>query len=179
MIRPRGLIRYTFAMVLIGAAMTAPARAQDARGGAKTASDAPKQPIAFSHKVHAGNMKIECKMCHPNPNPGDVMTIAPASTCMQCHSTIKADSPEIKRLAGYAKSGTAVPWVPVYELPSFVNFNHRIHLSKGNTCQDCHGAVATRDVLFQEMPMTMSSCVNCHQAKKATLDCGSCHELPN
>jgi hypothetical protein len=98
---------------------------------------------------------------------------------MQCHSTIKADSPEIKLLAGYAKSGTPVPWVPVYELPSFVNFSHRVHLQAGNTCQDCHGAVATRDVLFREMPITMSACVNCHQAKKASLDCGTCHDLPN
>ena len=178
MIRAAGLIHY-FLAILVGCTAAAIAPAQDARGGAKSVADAPKQPIAFSHKVHAGAMKIECKMCHPNPNPGDMMTIAAASTCMQCHSTIKADSPEIKRLAEYAKNGTPIPWAPVYELPSFVNFSHRVHLANGNTCQECHGAVATRDVLFQETPLTMSSCVNCHQAKKATLDCGSCHDLPN
>lgn len=178
MIRPVRPANWLFVALLIACAVTI-LSAQDANGGAKTSADAPKQPIAFSHKVHAGNMKIPCKMCHPNPNPGDMMTIAEASTCMQCHSTIKADSPEIKILASYAKSGTPVPWVPVYELPSFVNFSHRVHLKAGNTCQDCHGAVATRDVLFQEMPTTMSSCVNCHQVKKATLDCGTCHDLPN
>ncbi len=107
------------------------------------------------------------------------MTIAAAAVCMNCHSTIKADSEEIKRLAGYAKSGKDVPWVPVYELPSFVRFSHRLHLEKNNTCQECHGPVAERDVLFREVPTTMTSCVNCHQAKKAVTDCSSCHELPN
>ncbi len=142
-------------------------------------ADAPRQPIAFSHKVHAGTGKIPCKMCHPNPDPGDMMTIVEASTCMQCHSVIKADSPEIKRLAEFAKSKTPIPWTPVYELPSFVKFSHRVHLDKGNTCQECHGQVAQRDRLYRETSLTMGTCMNCHQVKKATLDCAACHELPN
>jgi len=154
-----------------------PARIE--KGGALTAADAPKQPIAFSHKIHAGNMKMACKMCHPNPNPGDDMTIVPASACMNCHSAIKADSPEIKRLAEFARSGKDVPWAPVYEVPSFVVFSHRTHLLRGNTCQECHGPVAERDVLFRELPTTMTACVTCHQAKKAVTDCASCHDLQN
>src|ERR1700704_4115378 len=55
------------------------------------------QPIPFSHKQHAGALKLQCKMCHPNPNPGESMTIAPASTCLQCHSAIKANSPAIQK----------------------------------------------------------------------------------
>ncbi len=179
MIRAAGLCVCLFAALLTGQAGNGFAAAQDAQGSATTSADAPKQPIAFSHKVHAGTMKMACKMCHPNPDPGDMMTIAAASTCMNCHSTIKADSAEIKRLADYAKSGKPIPWAPVYELPSFVKFSHRVHTDKGNTCQECHGPVVERDVLFREVPTTMSSCVNCHQAKKATLDCASCHELPN
>lgn len=173
------LIAVLLAAALSGYIAPTVASGQDAQGGATTSADAPKQPIPFSHKVHAGQLKIQCKMCHPNPNPGDMMTIAPASTCMQCHSAIKADSPAIEQLAGYAKSKTPIPWAPVYELPSFVNFSHRVHLTNGATCQDCHGAVSTRDALFREVPTTMSFCVNCHQARKATVDCGSCHELPN
>lgn len=145
---------------------------------AQTDAPAPKQPIAFSHKVHVGTAKLACKMCHPNPDPGDAMTIVGASNCMQCHSAIKSDSPEIQKLAGYAKTGTDVPWVPVYELPSFVNFSHRSHLDKGNTCQECHGQVAARDQLARENNLSMAWCVACHTAKKATLDCGTCHQLP-
>ena len=63
------------------------------------AADGPVQPLPFSHKDHAGTLKLQCKMCHPSPDPGESMTIAPPSVCMQCHSAIKADSPAIQKLA--------------------------------------------------------------------------------
>ena len=143
------------------------------------AQTAPKQPIAFNHKTHAGTLKLPCKMCHPNPDPGDRMTIIAASGCMNCHSAIKADSPEIKKLADFAKTGTPIPWVRVYEVPSFVNFSHRTHLDKGATYQDCHGQVASRDQLSRETDISMGGCMDCYKARKASLDCGVCHELPN
>ena len=146
---------------------------------AAASAPAPKQPIAFSHSQHAGTLKLPCKMCHPNPDPGEMMTIAPASTCMNCHSSIKADSPEIQKLAAFAKSGKDVPWVPVYEIPSFVDFSHRTHITQGNTCADCHGPVATRNVLARETDLSMAGCVGCHKLKKARVDCTACHELQN
>jgi hypothetical protein len=154
-----------------------PATAQTASQDA--APDAPAQPIAFSHKVHAGTLKLPCKMCHPNPDPGEMMTIAAPSTCMKCHSAIKADSPEIKKLAEFASSGRPIPWARVYEIPSFVNFSHRIHTDKGNTCQECHGQVAARDRLFRETNLSMAGCIDCHKAKKASVDCSVCHDLQN
>ena len=141
------------------------------------AADPPAQPIPFSHKTHAGAMKLACKMCHPNPDPGETMTIAPPAKCMDCHSAIKADSPAIKRLAGFAKDGRDVPWIRVYQIPSFVDFSHSAHLEKGNTCQDCHGPVAQRDQLSRETDISMGGCMNCHRAKKASLECDFCHEL--
>jgi Cytochrome c7 and related cytochrome c/Class III cytochrome C family len=144
-----------------------------------TGADAPKQPIAFSHKAHAGALKLPCKMCHPNPDPGELMTISPASSCMKCHSAIKTDSPEIQKLSEFAKSGSPIPWVRVYEIPSFVKFSHRVHGEKGNSCQECHGQAATREQLFRETNLTMAGCMDCHQAKKASLDCAVCHELQN
>jgi len=137
---------------------------------------APVQPIPFSHKVHAGTMKLQCKMCHPNPDPGETMTIAKPATCMQCHSAIKPDSPAIQKLAQADKSGRPIPWVRVYEIPSFVSFSHRTHLEKGNTCQECHGPVAERDRLYREVDLSMGGCMECHRVKKAGLDCSFCHE---
>jgi hypothetical protein len=145
--------------------------------GALAAADAPVQPIPFSHKVHAGTMKLACKMCHPNPDPGETMTIAQPAVCMSCHSAIKKDSPAIQRLAGYAKEGKQVPWVRVYELATFVDFSHRKHLAAGNTCEECHGPVAQRDVLAQEVPVTMARCIDCHRAKKASVECTLCHDV--
>lgn len=136
----------------------------------------PEQPIAFSHKVHAGVAKIQCKTCHPNPDPGEAMTTAAASKCMQCHSAVKTDSPAIQKLAQYAKDDRAIKWVRIYSIPSYVNFSHRSHLQSGNTCQECHGPVATRDQLFKEGDISMGGCMNCHRLKKASIDCTFCHE---
>ena len=150
-----------FAVAAIAAAQTPPA---------------PDQPIPFSHKVHAGTAKVKCKMCHPGPAPGESMTIAPASLCMQCHSAIKTDSPSIQKLAAFAKSDREIKWTRIYEIPSYVNFSHKDHLTAGNQCEDCHGKVAERDQLFKEVRLTMGTCVDCHRTKKASIDCTYCHE---
>ena len=140
------------------------------------AADAPVQPVPFSHKQHAGTLKLQCKMCHPNPDPGESMTIAPASTCMQCHSAVKADSPAIQKVAAASKEGRRIPWRRVYEIPSYVNFSHRTHLAAGNACAECHGPVAERDALSKEGDISMGGCMKCHQMKKVSIDCTFCHE---
>jgi len=140
------------------------------------ADDGPVQPLPFSHKDHAGTLKLPCKMCHPSPDPGESMTIAPPSVCMQCHSAIKTDSPAIQKLAQYASQGKAVPWVRIYQIPSYVDFSHRAHIEAKNTCQDCHGKVAERDVLSREVNLNMGTCMDCHAARRAGVQCNFCHE---
>ena len=137
---------------------------------------APVQPLPFSHKTHVTGQGLNCAMCHPNPNPGETMTIAPPSLCMDCHADTKTDSPYIKRLAEYDKNKQPVPWVRVYEIPGFVNFSHRAHLTKGVKCEDCHGAVAQRDRLYRETDLTMGGCIACHKAKNASQACDFCHD---
>jgi hypothetical protein len=95
---------------------------------------------------------------------------------MQCHSTVKTESPAIQKLAASAKEDRPIEWVRVYHLPSFVDFSHRAHLAAGNTCEDCHGKVAERDRLYRETDISMAGCLNCHRAKKAGVDCSFCHE---
>jgi hypothetical protein len=143
---------------------------------AQSDKEPPEQPLPFSHKAHAGTLKLKCKMCHPNPDPGEVMRIAAASVCMSCHSAIKTDSPAIQKLAAFAKNERPIPWVRVYEIPSYVNFSHRAHLETGNACEDCHGPVAERDRLFREGDISMGGCMKCHQLKKVSVDCTFCHE---
>ena len=138
-------------------------------------SEAPVQPLPFSHKTHASGQGLPCAYCHPNPDPGERMTIAPPSVCMDCHAATKTDSPYIQRLTEYDKNKQLVPWVRVYEIPDFVNFSHRAHLQKGNKCEDCHGDVAQRDRLYREKDLTMGGCVACHKAKQASQACDFCH----
>ncbi len=137
---------------------------------------APVQPVPFSHKVHAGTLEIECATCHENPDPGEAMTIAHPSACMECHATIKADSPAIQKLARAAQEGRDIDWVRVYQIPSYVWFSHRTHLEAGNKCVECHGSVAERDQLARQGDISMAGCVNCHLAKGSSTDCSYCHE---
>jgi hypothetical protein len=50
---------------------------------------APVQPIAFSHKVHAGEMEIACNYCHLGVETSRY-GIPALSTCMNCHKKVTA-----------------------------------------------------------------------------------------
>ena len=51
---------------------------------------APAQPIAYSHKLHAGDLAINCQYCHYNAAKGPHAGIPPASLCMNCHRQVTA-----------------------------------------------------------------------------------------
>lgn len=143
---------------------------------AKAPPSPPPQPIPFSHRLHAGTLDLDCKQCHPNPDPGETMRIAPASTCMQCHASVKSSSPAIQTLAAAAGEGREIRWARVYQVLPYVFFSHRAHAETGNTCAECHGKVEERDALYREGDITMGGCMDCHRAKKASLDCTYCHD---
>jgi len=48
----------------------------------------PEQPIAFSHRLHAGELGIQCLYCHGAAEKGRHAGLPAASTCMNCHSTV-------------------------------------------------------------------------------------------
>lgn len=50
----------------------------------------PTQPIAFSHRLHAGELKVGCLYCHPGAEQGRHAGIPPAGLCMNCHKTVTA-----------------------------------------------------------------------------------------
>ena len=137
---------------------------------------APVQPIPYSHKKHLAQ-GLECKDCHTNADPGKKMEFPAASKCMQCHSTIAKDSPSIQKLAGFANSGAAIPWVRVYTVLPGVTWTHRKHLQAGVKCETCHGAVAQMDVMTEATSITsMFSCLHCHEMSKAKSTCETCHQ---
>jgi len=49
---------------------------------------APVQPIHFSHKVHAGDNKVECKYCHSSARVSKTSGIPSLNVCMNCHKSI-------------------------------------------------------------------------------------------
>lgn len=141
----------------------------------KLPKDPPVQPIAYSHKTHVA-LGIKCQDCHAIREPGFTAGFPREATCMGCHVSIKKDSPEIRKLAGFAKSKTPVPWARVYSVPEYVWFSHAVHAKDAKIeCENCHGPVAERPVLFKEKPTNMFSCMACHSKYGAPNGCDSCH----
>jgi c(7)-type cytochrome triheme protein len=95
---------------------------------------------------------------------------------MNCHQAVKADSPHIQKVAAAAREKKPIPWVRVYQLPTYVYFSHRVHTAARAACDTCHGPVQERSVITKEVVHNMKSCMACHAATKARNDCKACHE---
>lgn len=125
---------------------------------------APKQPIAFSHKLHAGQYKIDCNYCHTGVNRGKSATIPSANICMNCHGVIKKESPEIQKIYTAIEKNQPIEWVRIHNLPDLAYFNHAQHVNVGGVqCQQCHGEIQTMEVVEQRSSLTMGWCIDCHR----------------
>lgn len=124
---------------------------------------APKQPIPFSHKLHAGDLGMDCRYCHNTVERAPQASIPSSQTCMGCHSIVRADSPKLATLRDTFAADKPVPWVRVHMLPDFARFDHRPHLAGGVGCVSCHGRIDQMDVVTQQKPLSMSWCLDCHR----------------
>lgn len=146
----------------------------------------PNQPIAFSHKIHAGENKINCTYCHYAAEKGRHAGIPPAELCMNCHTKIKKDSAEVLKISEAIEKKEPIKWVKVNHFPDFAYFNHSQHVRVGNiSCQKCHGEIESMARVKQVKPLSMGWCLECHRAEgiappndhksKAGGDCARCH----
>jgi hypothetical protein len=143
---------------------------------------APEQPIAFSHKLHAGDFHVPCLYCHFGARTSRHAGIPPANVCMNCHGLLPKQTVELEKLKELVELGRPIAWIKVHNLPDFVSFNHSQHVIAGVECQSCHGRVAEMVRVEQRAPLTMGWCIDCHRTRRkdptvpaANLDCGKCH----
>lgn len=130
----------------------------------------PSQPIAFSHKNHAGDRKIPCQYCHSSARRSASAGIPSSNTCMGCHKFAATEHEGIKYLTEKYKKNEPIEWTKVHDLPDFVRFTHARHVQSGLACQECHGKVEEMDTASQGAPLQMGWCVSCHQQKGVALD---------
>ncbi len=123
----------------------------------------PLQPVAYSHKLHPGDLGIDCRYCHYDVEYSAVANIPPTQVCMNCHKIIGTDNTKLLPVRESFSSGIPIKWVRVHKLPDYVYFNHSIHLYAGVGCSTCHGNVAQMDVVQQMEPLSMSWCLDCHR----------------
>ena len=159
----------------------------------------PLQPIAFSHKIHAGDNKIDCQYCHSSAKHSKTSGIPSANVCMNCHTNISevAEDTKVewdgvtygkveldKEIAKiydavgwdpdkleYTGETKPIKWIRVHNLPDFAYFNHSQHVTVGNVkCQKCHGPVEEMDEMYQYSSLTMGWCIDCHKDTKVDLN---------
>ena len=154
----------------------------------------PDQPIHFSHKIHVGENEIQCMYCHSGAEKSRHAGIPSASTCLNCHTIIKKDSPEIQKIVQAIKDKKPIKWNKVHRMADFAYFSHEQHVGSGKiSCQKCHGPVQTMTRMRQEKDLTMGWCIDCHREsdvvvhgktdekliKKVSdvggMDCAKCH----
>ncbi|MEJ6776135.1 MAG: c-type cytochrome [Flavobacteriales bacterium] len=163
---------------------------------------APVQPIHYSHKIHAGDNKIDCNYCHSSARKSKVSGIPPLNVCMNCHKNISEYTGEEDLAKGYTKefydgeiaklydavgwddadqsyTGIQKPvkWIRIHNLPDFVYFNHSQHVTvAGVDCQKCHGPVEEMEVMEQYSKLTMGWCIDCHRETNVDIETNEYYE---
>ena len=128
--------------------------------------------LKFSHKFHVKEASMECTACHTtattsktssdNLHAGHDNCVGcheeqVTSTCDFCHKNPDAITPRV---------------MPVRE----VLFSHEQHLGmKDIQCQTCHTAVEESEALGTSLLPAMATCNTCHNDRKASNMCETCH----
>ncbi len=126
----------------------------------------PRQPVPYSHALHAGKLGIDCRYCHVAVEEGPHASVPPTQTCMGCHANVSIDESRQWRIAPVKESystGLPIDWVKIHDLPDYAYFNHSAHVRRGVGCVSCHGRVDRMEVVYQEHPLSMSWCLDCHR----------------
>lgn len=166
------VLRFTFDMLM---------------GVGVTTNYQPKQPIEFSHKVHAGVNGVDCNYCHSSARKSKHSGIPSANVCMNCHTYISEgtqtgtkeiakiyeavgfDPDTRKYIEGYEEK--PIEWIRIHNLPDHAYFNHSQHVVAGKIeCQECHGPIEEMDVVYQHASLTMGWCVDCHRNTEVKME---------
>jgi hypothetical protein len=123
----------------------------------------PQQPVPYSHKLHAGNLGMDCRYCHYTVEKSSFAAVPPTQVCMNCHVRVKEKSPQLQMVRDSYATGRPIPWVEVHRLPDYVYFNHQAHVIAGVSCVSCHGRVDQMIEVMQVQPLTMAWCLDCHR----------------
>ena len=156
----------------------------------------PIQPIAFSHKIHSGDNKIDCQYCHSSAKNSKTSGIPSANVCMNCHKSISEyngpvtnendkafydgeiqkiydavgwDSDKLAYKENYEQK--PIQWIRVHNLPDFAYYNHSQHVTvAGLKCQTCHGPVEEMEEVEQFALLTMGWCIDCHKKSELKVE---------
>lgn len=140
----------------------------------------PRQPVPFSHRIHAGQLKLDCRYCHNTVEVAGHAAIPATATCGNCHGgnrtkpgttlgVVRPESPLLEPVRVSLEKDEPVRWIRVHDLPDFVYFNHSAHINRGVSCVSCHGRIDQMEVVTQMESLSMKWCLDCHRNPEANI----------
>jgi len=124
---------------------------------------APVQPVEFSHKLHAGDLMLDCRFCHTTSERGPMAGFPSTRLCMNCHAQILPESVKLLPVRATFAENRPIAWVRVTKLPEFTYFDHSVHSVAGIGCSSCHGRVDLMLRTEQAVSLSMGFCLGCHR----------------
>jgi c(7)-type cytochrome triheme protein len=148
--------------------------------------------IRFNHRKHVkdSSWPLTCKTCHgaaaTSTLASDRLLPAKHGECTSCHKIdekdpFKSASPPARCDACHlgVKVVNGAVEVPKVEVPTAnLKMNHKVHLDKAMTCEQCHGDVGSLELATRDQLPRMKGCLTCHQGEKpgtAKGTCPTCH----
>jgi hypothetical protein len=123
----------------------------------------PDQPVLFSHRHHAGELRIDCRYCHTSVEASAFAGLPPTQTCLSCHSQLFTDTAMLRPVVRSAERNEPLRWQRATRLPDHVYFDHSAHLAAGVGCSTCHGDVTQQALATPVHRMDMRWCLDCHR----------------
>lgn len=123
----------------------------------------PKQPVPFSHALHAGEMGMDCRYCHNTVEEAAHAAVPPTATCMNCHAHVRTESTRLEPVRQSYATGEPIRWVKVHLLPDYAYFPHNAHIAAGVGCSSCHGRIDNMERVTQTETLSMGWCLDCHR----------------
>ncbi len=159
------LVAGLLAIVIVPGAMLAWVRTPFSTGEGR----APAQPVAFDHRLHAGDFRIDCRYCHATAETGASAGLPATEICVSCHQSVWLRSAAFAPVRRSLATGRPIAWRRVNTLPDYAYFDHAAHTRHGIGCESCHGRVDRMARVAQAAPLTMGWCLDCHQRPTAQL----------
>jgi hypothetical protein len=129
----------------------------------------PDQPVEYSHKLHAGDLGMDCRYCHSQVERSRFANLPTTAVCMNCHEQVGRDNPKLDPVRESWNTGTPIEWIRVHQLPDYAYFEHATMLRAGVGCVECHGRVDQMEVVEKARSLSMGFCLDCHRDPKGRL----------
>jgi hypothetical protein len=128
--------------------------------------------LKFSHKLHVESAGIGCETCHPKAATSKLASDNLRSVhenCTSCHEE------QVDNKCDYCHKDPENIQVAPAPLRD-IRFSHEQHVSmKDVQCTTCHMHLDATDYAGPENMPSMATCASCHNDRKVSNACVSCH----